>query len=88
MKNGLYTVFDRIAGVSQVVQLPNDTIALRFFRNAFQDNESFKKNASDFVGVRIGWIDTENAEIEADYEELIECYEVQKGGEEMKNEDK
>lgn len=77
MIQSLYTINDRVAGIQAVIMLPNDTIARRYFKTAFK-NGAFKDNATDYVGVRLGTIDTETGEITAEFEELLECYDYLK----------
>lgn len=77
MKQGIYTIMDRVAGISAIVQIPSDEVAMRYFKNAFDVNNGdnqFTKNASDFVGCKLGTIETTTGEIEADYVEMLDCY--------------
>ena len=75
MKQSIYTIMDRIAGISAVVQITCDEVAMRYFKNAFDVNENFKMNAADFVGVKLANIDTQTGIIEPDYKEMLDCYE-------------
>lgn len=75
MKQGIYTILDRIAGVSAVVQISADEVAMRYFKNAFDSNEAFKRNAADYVGVKLATIDTQTGIVEPEYKEMIDCYE-------------
>ena len=74
MKQGIYTIIDRVAGISAVVQVPSDEVAMRYFKNAFDNNTQFKQNATDFVGAKLATIDTETGMIEPDYVEMLDCY--------------
>lgn len=74
MKQSLYTLFDRIAGISGVIQLPNNAIANRYFKQMAKSNETIKNNAADFVGCKLGEIETETGEITADYQEIFDYY--------------
>lgn len=77
MKQGIYTIMDRVAGISAIVQIPSDEVAMRYFKNAFNVNNGdnqFTKNAADFVGCKLGTIETTTGEIEADYVEMLDCY--------------
>lgn len=78
MKQGLYTIFDKVAGINAVLQLPSDEVAKRYFKTAFKKNENFAANAADYIGIKLGTIDTETGEIEPTYEELIDCYDYLK----------
>lgn len=75
MKQGLYTILDRVAGVNAVVQMPSDEVAMRYFKTAFRNpNAGFDKNAADYVGCKLGDIDTTTGEIASNYEEMLDCY--------------
>lgn len=75
MKQGIYTILDRVAGVNAVVQMPSDEVAMRYFKTAFRNpNAGFDKNASDYVGCKLGDIDTETGAIESNYVEMLDCY--------------
>lgn len=75
MKQGIYTILDRVAGVNAVVQMPSDEIAMRYFKTAFRNpNAGFDKNASDYVGCKLGDIDTETGAVENNYVEMLDCY--------------
>lgn len=77
MKQGIYTIMDKVAGISAIVQIPCDEVAMRYFKNAFDVNNGdnqFTKNAGDFVGCKLGTIETATGKIEADYVEMLDCY--------------
>lgn len=77
MKQGIYTIMDRVAGISAIVQIPGDEVAMRYFKNAFDSNNrqnQFVNNAADFVGVKLGTIETTTGEIECEYVEMLDCY--------------
>lgn len=75
MKHGIYTILDRIAGINAIVQMPSDQVALRYFKTAFKNPQAgFDKNAADYIGVRLGYLDTETGILEQEYAELIDCY--------------
>lgn len=85
MKQGIYTIIDRVAGVSAVVQIPSDEIAMRYFKNAFDNSSQFKQNAADFVGAKLATIDTETGMIEPDYAEMLDCYDYIENKEKKEN---
>lgn len=74
MKQGIYTILDRVAGISAVVQIPSNEVAMRYFKNAFDSNEAFAKNAADYCGVKLATIDTATGMIEPEYVEMLDCY--------------
>lgn len=85
MKQGIYTIIDRVAGISAVVQIPSDEVAMRYFRNAFDNNAQFKQNATDFVGAKLATINTETGMIEPDYVEMLDCYDYLEEKEKKEN---
>lgn len=74
MINGIYTIFDRVAGANQLICAPSDLMAKRMFADAFHANNSFiAKHADDFVLMKIGTIDTETCEIMPIIDEICEA---------------
>lgn len=86
MKHGIYTILDKVAGINAVLQLPNDETAARYFKTSFKNVKSFADNAADYVGMRLGWIDTETGILEQEQVEIVDCYDYLKSLEGAKNE--
>lgn len=74
MKQGIYTILDRVAGISAVVQIPSNEVAMRYFKTAFDKTPQFADNAADYCGVKLATIDTETGLIEPEYVEMLDCY--------------
>lgn len=83
MKVGIYTVFDRVAGASQVFTAPDDKVAIRSLKNHVADEVKkgtgfLTSNSDDLVLKRLGYLEIGTGEIEADSKELQEVYDIVK----------